>query len=51
MFLGTKDIFHFCEDSNTPHQSEFNLEGLSGMWLEYWVIFGDVMDLIIIDNK
>ena len=50
-FLGAKDIFHFCEDSNTLHQSEFNLDGLSGMWLENWVIFGDVMDLIIIDNK
>ena len=50
-FLGAKDIFHFCEDSNTLHQSEFNLDGLSGVWLENWVIFGDVMDLIIIDNK
>ena len=28
-FLGAKDIFHFCEDSNTLHQSEFNLDGLS----------------------
>ena len=50
-FLGAMDIFHFCEDSNTLHQREFNLDGLSGMWLENWVIFGDVMDLIIIDNK
>ena len=33
-FLGAKDIFHFCEDSYTLHQSEFNLDGLSGVCLK-----------------